>query len=991
MAERQISIALLLKDLFTPGARNAENALRGINKAADQLSRGLNTIKNVAATALAGFIGFEGIRNAVNEAIKIEDAATRLKTVLGEDIAQFEEIAKLADEISAASIFDDTDLKRAAARIIQIQGGTKGLANTLQVATDLAAELGISVEDAATQILKMTELGNVSKELAILAPGLKALSEEALRAGEGVTLLGTNLRNRARDLAATSGGALKQFANQAQNELGLVGDQILKLLADIAPAALNAIRAIREFFTSTEAKVFIDLIGQLLRLLVFLGPTIVRVTVLYGGFKLALSAVNLAMNIGAKGIGAYAASLGTLPRLFALATSAMLAFQAGQAIRSAIEGPDNAPGVDPQREAEITQRLTAGEKFALFLESTIPGFAKMSEALGSFSPTDSATRRLTREDNVASGDLKKKRDESIKARVDTEEQILKQIARIREKFDDNEAERSRARRLDELRALLDSGDLAVDEFVKKTRVVTGQEILAEADKIKAALDPIFDLPERFELFGETFDTTLENAQKIIDLRRSKLNDTGQPKFDTRADLERIAQVTEKLTALDDKRTKVLIQIDALEASILQKRTEQSREAAQLLNDLQVRQLQAQAELLDGSGRTVATIEATLFDLENRHAKELLDLRKQFNLLGSGAVDDLREQLVETQRLEAAAARLNAVRGAATEVVQKASEFEARFREQADLSAQLFQSGQIGAAQAFTRNRDAAQGLNEKIAKQDELLKQLIATYPDLRDRLEEQITQMERLRASMAIPADDFNTFVNSVEAGVASVSSQFDQLFELGNAIGERLGSALGDGLSDVFVSIVQGTQTAADAFRSFAASVIGDIGRMLVRFAILRAVSGFLQVGATTAGGASSGSPIAGLLGFADGGLVGGPDLGRDSQLIAVRGKEYVLRPEVVRRLGVPWLDLLNRGHWLNLPAPSMAVQAPGGVRGYAQGGAVQPITGTDRPVTHAIIAFDNSDYDKMMHGGLEQRIIERMARNPSAYNAALQRGGA
>lgn len=65
-----------------------------------------------------------------------------------------------------------------------------------------------------------------------------------------------------------------------------------------------------------------------------------------------------------------------------------------------------------------------------------------------------------------------------------------------------------------------------------------------------------------------------------------------------------------------------------------------------------------------------------------------------------------------------------------------------------------------------------------------------------------------------------------------------------------------------------------------------------------------------------------------FAFGGFVPFPDLGRDSVLTALRGREYVTRPEIVAREGVGAFDALNAGQ---------ATIAP--VQGKANGGFVQP----------------------------------------------------
>jgi hypothetical protein len=71
-------------------------------------------------------------------------------------------------------------------------------------------------------------------------------------------------------------------------------------------------------------------------------------------------------------------------------------------------------------------------------------------------------------------------------------------------------------------------------------------------------------------------------------------------------------------------------------------------------------------------------------------------------------------------------------------------------------------------------------------------------------------------------------------------------------------------------------------------------------------------------------------GLKGFASGGVIDAPDMGRDSVLVPMRGQEGVLVPEAARALGgAAGIDRINRA--------AERGQLP--MRGYATGGIVQP----------------------------------------------------
>lgn len=141
---------------------------------------------------------------------------------------------------------------------------------------------------------------------------------------------------------------------------------------------------------------------------------------------------------------------------------------------------------------------------------------------------------------------------------------------------------------------------------------------------------------------------------------------------------------------------------------------------------------------------------------------------------------------------------------------------------------------------------------------------------------------------------------------------------------------------ISDDLASIVDGTKTAADAFRDMATSIIHDLIRISIQKTITGPIAGALFGGTTGSGGIAS--YITGLLtpntfnttastasqlaqtglkfptGFADGGFTGSG--GRNEPAGIVHRGEYVMDAATVKKLGVP---LLNR------------------LRGYADGGLV------------------------------------------------------
>ncbi len=127
-----------------------------------------------------------------------------------------------------------------------------------------------------------------------------------------------------------------------------------------------------------------------------------------------------------------------------------------------------------------------------------------------------------------------------------------------------------------------------------------------------------------------------------------------------------------------------------------------------------------------------------------------------------------------------------------------------------------------------------------------------------------------------------------------------------------------------------------------------------------------------------------LGGLLGFAEGGLVPGPDLGRDSTVIAARGGEYVVRPESVRRIGVPFLDALNQSFRGATPGASSVLP------GYAAGGAVTRVasiaTSSSGVTVLPVLVADRDQADRLLAGDNSLALADALGRRKSMHRARL-----
>lgn len=183
--------------------------------------------------------------------------------------------------------------------------------------------------------------------------------------------------------------------------------------------------------------------------------------------------------------------------------------------------------------------------------------------------------------------------------------------------------------------------------------------------------------------------------------------------------------------------------------------------------------------------------------------------------------------------------------------------------------------------------------------------------------------------------------------------------LATLSAEVGERAFGPLVSELDDAL-------KTGEVSVRGFAAAILDVFTRLASEAIVGQFLSGLLG-GSAQAPGAGSPSGFGqflnffgGIFGFDAGGPVPGPDLGRDSRLIAVRGQEYVLRPEPLRVPGVlDHVAAINRGDLSSIDFARLGVRLPPTLRataarefasipGYAGGGfvdAVATVSGASR----------------------------------------------
>jgi hypothetical protein len=135
---------------------------------------------------------------------------------------------------------------------------------------------------------------------------------------------------------------------------------------------------------------------------------------------------------------------------------------------------------------------------------------------------------------------------------------------------------------------------------------------------------------------------------------------------------------------------------------------------------------------------------------------------------------------------------------------------------------------------------------------------------------------------------DDFRKTSPEVIAGLVQQATEIERLIELEEqrkSIMDTVKSSLEDG----FMSMVDGTKSVKDAFKSMAAEIIKELYRVFVVQQIVGGISG--GVGSLFGGGNFLTGPSTGSFGLPFGRAAGGPVIANQPYIVGERGPELVI----------------------------------------------------------------------------------------------------
>ena len=287
----------------------------------------------------------------------------------------------------------------------------------------------------------------------------------------------------------------------------------------------------------------------------------------------------------------------------------------------------------------------------------------------------------------------------------------------------------------------------------------------------------------------------------------------------------------------------------------------SRMAAEFLNTLQVDF--ALPELLDADGvRALAAeydgLEGIIARIDRSRAAESANIdagnledAAEFARRAAAAENELREAIAERQRQEQAAIDYEAgARGLAEEIDQLRE--AARLRE-------------LG-AEAAERERIAS----ERQAYQQSLINDLNASGVEY---TEAQLAGIEQLGALWETAAINASSILNPIQsagaataragAAASDATANYDNLFSAIGANGEKIDTIMQgveSSMESAFMSMVDGTQTASEAFKGMASEIIKELYRIFVVKQITGLITSFASsaLGGAPQGPTMSGAPL-------------------------------------------------------------------------------------------------------------------------------------
>jgi hypothetical protein len=489
--------------------------------------------------------------------------------------------------------------------------------------------------------------------------------------------------------------------------------------------------------------------------------------------------------------------------------------------------------------------------------------------------------------------------------------------------------------------------------------------VADASADKAHLAFIKQqLDQELALYREYESVRLAEERRLYDQGQLSLTD-----YFARRRAETIAEHEEEIQVLESQKAQ-------------QKKEPAANAAEQIQNRAKIQAIDAKiAEAREAQVLKLKTLETEEFQKREENQNKVLDFQKQIAAL-QGKSEDVTKATI-AQESEKLRIQLAQAGQSKQQIDQEIAQFTALKTAQAefkDAQTKLRQDEKAFQIEKQAIEIRARAGQISSVEKEKEINALIRERLPVLR------ADAAAEMSAAQKTGNQDDVVSAQAATEGVQNLGVQTNQLQQ-------QVRGSLTNDFNTFFMGLGRSTASAADQFRQLAASIVQSLEQIILKKLLLKALGGDGSDNSDNSGGGSGsgGGGLFGLLsgllggGHAEGGLIKGPGGPKSDSIPArVSPGEYIVKADAVSKVGVDYLESINRG--LNIPSIerfSLPKFAEGGLVGSAGVGG-----GGDSNI-HLGIGLDEGLILKHLSSKAAGNVIlQHLANNPKAAGKALSR---
>jgi hypothetical protein len=405
-----------------------------------------------------------------------------------------------------------------------------------------------------------------------------------------------------------------------------------------------------------------------------------------------------------------------------------------------------------------------------------------------------------------------------------------------------------------------------------------------------------------------------------------------------------------------------------------------QEAARLQALAKVDELQTKiTELQISSSTKIHALDTEEFKKREENQQKILEFHKLIDTTQGKTLDAAKQEI----QIESAKMAI---------ILRQAGESEKQ------VQAELARYALLKTAQAtFEEDQKAGASALKDIADQKAAIEDRVANGQLFQVQADQQIRDLERSRLPQLQAIADQLVEQAKLTGDIQKIQSaedfqkQVNQMATASNQVGQQVAQlkqniqgSLTSGFANLFTSLVGGTMSVANAFKSLASSVLNSLSQMAAQMLAQLILTKLLK---SALGGFSGGGLVPSVGGsgaFAEGGLIRGPGGPKSDSIPArVSPGEYIVKADAVSAFGVSNLEAINRG--LKIPSLerlALPKFADGGLVGNMGGG------GGESNINLGIGLDEGLILKHLSSKAAGNIILQHLTNNPKAAGKALSR---